>query len=325
MTDMDEDGGHERVALAVAGLVQGQVLAMSALPVLIPRVEALHPRAREVLRATRGESSQVAAPMRIPSGLAMIVTQTCDLQLHRTRAGRVLSHVAPVVQLDGPIARDASRDTKPNYVPIPWLGNTYFADLDQIALIDRGLLARATPGAVPSGPQSRDLAYRLGRYFSRAAIPNNVVRVLQPLQVISKAKNNAVQRLLSSVTQVRVTSDPPFDQPPPYRLRITLLVDEDSYPDAAPAPYGRAEAELHRIAQPLVEMLDRAEDAEAGQVVTLWARVADHISARLTSSLVRGNGDVVGIDVWVATALTANEYANSDELDFGHLSLGDES
>lgn len=325
MSDMGDEDDLERMALIIAGLVQGQILDLSAIPVLIPRHNALHPRASDVLRAAQGGTSALAAPIRIPSGLAMIVTQTCDLQPHRTLAGRALAHVAPVLELDGHLARDAARDTKPNYVPVPWLQGTYFADLDQIALIDRGMLAEASHGSAPSTEESRDLAYRLGRYFSRAAIPDNVVRALKPLQTIAESRHDAVQGVLASVSQVRLTSEPPFDASPPYRLRVILLVDGDAYPDAAPQPFRPTGADLHRIAEPLLEMLGRAEEAEMGQVVTLWTRVAEHMASRLSASLHRGNGDVADAEVVVMTALTADEFSNSDALDFGHLSLGEDS
>ncbi|MFV0457401.1 MAG: hypothetical protein ACK5MT_01315 [Actinomycetales bacterium] len=112
----------------------------------------------------------------------MLVTQTCDLQERRTARGQVLARVAPVVRLEGETLREARRDGRPNFVPVPWADEFAFADLDQMAVVDRGVLAEATPGARPAESERRDLSYRLGRYFSRAALPDEVQKALRPMQ-----------------------------------------------------------------------------------------------------------------------------------------------
>lgn len=113
-------------------------------------------------------------------------------------AGRALAHVAPIVTLKGSLLADAARDTRPNYIPAPWFADDAFADLDQMTAVDRSVLATIPLLASPEEDQRRHLAYRLGRYLSRAALPDNVNRALSPLQKVAEANHPAVKRALGS-------------------------------------------------------------------------------------------------------------------------------
>lgn len=74
----------------------------------------------------------------------------------------------------------------------------------------------------------------------------------------------------------------------------------------------------------MVELFDRAEPLERGQVLTLWGRLCDQLRARLTHELAeRSAGKVTDVLVDVASSLTPADLASSDVLDFGHYSLDD--
>jgi hypothetical protein len=252
----------------------------------------------------------------------MLVTQTCDLQAEKTRAGRPLALVAPVVKLTETRLRDALRDTRPNLIPIPWVGPDQFGDLDQIAAIDRALVASAPLIASPADSDRRGLAYRVGRYFSRAALPDDVVRALGPLSRAVDPKHKSLQRVYAAVDQIRVSSDPDYGSGPPYVLDVTLLVQEDWLPDAEPEPYKPTANEPHKIAEAMVEVFEAIEKGSAGQLVTLWCRLAEQLQDRLSNDLkARSRESVAAVNVGLATALTPRQYDESDVLDFGHLSL----
>lgn len=319
MTTADE------AAQIVGGMRQGHVLEVSALPILSSRSGPLHPAAQEI--APRGEESAPGlAPMLVPVAIVsrrvMVVTQTCDLQARKTSAGRVLAHVAPLVTLAGKDWDDAFRDTRPSLVRVPWAGDDQFADLDQMAAVDRGLLARAAVGPGPSEDERRPLAYRLGRYFGRAALPDEVIKALQPLQRTADPKHQALRKVLDAVQQIRVWSDPPYDFEGPYSLSVIIVVDSDWYPDAPPARFRDTGKELHSTASAMVEAYDSADDTLAGVLVVLWQRFVAQLSARLDNDLAGRSGGVVqAISLAIATTLTPREFDESDALDFGHLSL----
>jgi hypothetical protein len=254
----------------------------------------------------------------------MIVTQTCDLQARKTAQGRVLALVAPLVSLTGSLRDEAASDTRPNLIPVPWAGDV-FADLDQIAPVDRGLLARANAVSAPTESQRRPLAFRLGRYFSRAALPDLVVKALKPLQRVADPRHADLRRVLEVVHEIRVSADPAYDRPGPYSLAVVLVVDQDWYPDAPPGPFRDTGKELHDTAKAMVEVFDSANDPSGGALVTLWQRFLSQLTRRLETGLAeRSEGTVNSIAMSVAVALTPGQIADSDVLDFGHLSLADD-
>lgn len=316
MSEPNDDAKH------VSELLQGQIFEIPSLPILGSRARSMHPDLQQAATIRPGGSKSLVVPVRVATGKVMLVTQSCDLQERRTARGQVLAHVAPVVRLEDDTLREARRDGRPNFVPVPWVDDVSFADLDQMAVVDRGVLAEATPGARPAEPARRDLAYRLGRYFSRAALPDEVQKALRPMQKIADARHDATVRVRDAVVQIRVASTPEYDDPGPWALRVLLVVDDDWYPDTEPTPFRQTGKNLQDVTGPLVEHHDRAEVGEAGIVVTLWGRFAEHVRARLIDGLeMRSDGMVSDVTVAIVTALTPAEFDGSDVLDFGHLSL----
>lgn len=252
----------------------------------------------------------------------MLVTQTCDLQARRTERGQTLAHVAPLVELDGDNLRNAKRDARPNYVACPWLGEAWFADMDQMAPVDRGVLAEAAVGPAPTKGDRRDLAYRLGRYFSRPALPDEVLEALRPLQRVAEASHTATQRVLAAVHQIRVFADPDYNSAGPWALRVMLVVDEAWAPDVEPSDFRQTGKQLPDLAQPMTDLFDSAEPTAAGELVTLWGRLCTHLRERLLKDLnKRSAGLITDVAVGFQTALTPTEIDTSDVLDFGHYSL----
>jgi hypothetical protein len=318
----------DEVAQIVGQLLQGQVLELPALPILSTRSGPLHPAAQAIVSENSVASAHGLAPILVPvavaSGRVMVVSQTCDLQARKTSSGRVLAHVAPLVSLTARAQEDASKDSRPNLIPVPWAGDQ-FADLDQMAAVDRGLLARATVGPAPPENERRSLAYRLGRYFARAALPDEVVQALQPLQRVADPRHEALRRVLDAVLQIRVFSEPPYDGEGPYDLCVVLIVDAEWYPDAPPGKFRDTGKELHSTASAMAEVYDSADDPSGGALVVLWQRFAGQLGERLESGLeTRSEGAVKSVSFTVDTALTPGQFDDSDALDFGHLSLTSE-
>lgn len=318
MADTSDD------AAVVATYLQGQVFELNSLPVLGSRTRSMHPVAKLVAEKTAGTSSTLLVPVKIASGRVMLVTQTCDLQTRRTERGQTLVHVAPVVELEGENLRNARRDARPNYIAVPWLGGSLFADMDQMAAVDRGVLVEAPTGPRPSESDRRDLAYRLGRYFSRPALPDEVLDVLKPLQKFAEAKHFATRRVRDAVAQVRVFPNPDFAKDGPWSLRVTLVVDAEWLSDVDPKPFRETGKQFQDVTEPMTEIFDRAEPSERGQLLTLWGRLCKQLRERLTDKLrERAAGKYSDVLVDVVSSLTPADLASSDVLDFGNYSLDD--
>lgn len=318
MADKSDD------ATVVATYLQGQVFELNSLPVLGSRTRSMHPVAKAAAETRAGTTPTLIVPVKVASGRVMLVTQTCDLQARRTERGQTLAHVAPVVELEGENLRNARRDARPNYIAVPWLGDSWFADMDQIAAVDRGVLAEANVGPGPSESHRRDLAYRLGRYFSRPALPDEVLAALKPLQKFAEARHSATVRVRDAVAQVRVFPNPGFDNDGPWSLRVTLVVDDEWLSDVEPEPFHETGKQFHDVTGPMVELFDRAEMSERGMLLTLWGRLCDQLRERLKNQLAdRSAGKVADVLIDVESRLTPADLASSDVLDFGHYSLDD--
>lgn len=316
MTDARDD------ATVVATFLQGQVFDLPALPILGSGARSMHPLARQAAAARRGDSPTFIVAVRVRSGKVMLVTQTCDLQARRTERGQTLAHVAPVVELTGDTLRNAQRDARPNYVAVPWLGETWFADMDQMAPVDRGVLVEATAGPGPTGVDRRDLAYRLGRYFSRPALPDEVLEALRPLQRVADANHPDTQRVLAAVQQIRVLPAPDYNSPGPWALKVLLVVDEAWAADAEPAAVRQTGKQLPDITALMTELFDSAEPTSLASLATLWGRLCGHLRERVLRGVTeRSSGLVTDVTVAFQTALTPSEIDESDVLDFGHYSL----
>ena len=316
MTDARDD------ATVVATFLQGQVFDLVSLPVVGSGARSMHPVAKQAAASRTGTSPTFLVPVKVASGRVMLVTQTCDLQTRRTERGQTLAHVAPVVELDGDTLRNALRDARPNYVAVPWLGETWFADMDQMAPVDRGVLAEANVGPSPTEDHRRELACRLGRYFSRPALPDEVLDALRPLQNIAEANHPATKQVLDAVAQIRVFASPDYNSSGPWSLRVALIVNEAWADDVEPAPFRDTGKQLPDITRPMTEVFEAAEPSSLAELATLWGRLCSHLRERLMKDLAkRSSGLVKDVTVGFQTALTPAEIDDSDVLDFGHYSL----
>lgn len=328
---MNEDARKEYVAQRVAGLVQGVILQFPSLPFLSTHDEPLHPAAVEqVERRSKAVPNKSSGPMLSvsisPTGYVVLISQTCDLQERRTLQGRTLVQVAQVVSLaDSPLLSDAMNLAKPQYVPLPWFGEHYFADLDHVATFDRSLLASIQDLSSPVESQRRRFSYLLGRYYSRPALPDDVVKALKPLQKkAEEGKQASLRRIMDdAVEQIRVLPEPPFDSGEKSHLTIYFLLDPDWYPEAQPADLGRQLGKAaHNVADALVELFDKAEDVDHGKIVQLWRELLNRFTVELNEKLAQNSSwPISGFTTVPVVALTANEYEASDLLDLGYLSL----
>lgn len=324
------DREYEEVAKAIAApiskLVQGQVLHLKNLPVLASTRHSMLPSASPPSgEGDPGSHSRQVVGYPIESGLAAVITQTCDLQMHTTLGGRQLLHVAPIVLVgaDSKYAKAADDGSTARYVPVSWLAvasdQRALIDLDAVALIDRGLILDITLGPQPPRALARRIESAFGRPWSRPALPNDVVRSLKPLRdKIVEARNPNLRRFFDAgVYQVRVQIVESLPEGTGLRVFIYLIPYPEWYPDdgdgAATGVAKQLSADLEKLGTAAVGAFDSFDPAtpnSSGRTLrTIWARITqvleqrcqEAVSSATAAATAKGETfEVIGVSVSVA-------------------------
>jgi len=320
----------DEVASALAKIVQGQVFGLNRLMVMSTRRGPVHPAAQAFVGPGKRAPSEglelVLLPLEVETGKVMLVTQTCDLQPRQTSGGRTNAHVAPIVGLDGAALRDALAGLSPRFVPVPWLGPGLAADLDQVTPVDRAVLALCERGPSPEETQRRALAAALGRVYARAALPDEVVKVLETLRRTAvDAKDSAVRRVFDeAIVQIRVMPDAAYHADEGCAITVLILLEADWYPEVEPAKFRDTGKDPVAIAPLIVDAYESGDDSRAGELMTLWGRLRKSLEDRLLVRAQSHSPSVTDVTVRLETALTPAEYETSDVLDLTYLTFAAE-
>jgi hypothetical protein len=166
----------------------------------------------------------------------VVVSQTCDVVLPK----RPTVSLAQVVELDGTKRAEAATGTNPRLVPLPVLGEKYFADLcfiesrlkdDLVGLVVGRLVA---PGIDLDDEQvKRDFTLSVTRWFGRFPFPDVVVPWLRPLERVVREKyrkQSSLGELLRKViVEIRIEEAGQWRQPP-YTLEVHTIVRAEVLP-----------------------------------------------------------------------------------------------
>ena len=259
---------------------QGDVLELGAVAWLaLPRI----PLTKQAAEADgTGVSCLLAESQKV-----VVVSQTCDVVRRCSERPFVL--LAQVVVLEEPAAGEARRGTRPRFVPIPGLGDDYFADLDLVVGAEKSALlhVESTRG-LPDERSQRRFGDGVGRVFRRFAFPDDLSVALRGLVVRVRDKhdkNSPEGRALAALEEIRLTGSPAWDAPE-VDVFITF------------APSTREEADSLMPTE------------EWDEVVDGWLRRAEPFG------VVRSvDGAMIPLD-----ELTAREYVDSDAMDLDYLS-----
>ena len=180
-----------RRAASVASFVQGEVLEVPDVCVVV--VDLAWPLDDSSAAMATSEGGDLAV-VPAPSESVVLLTQTCDLQ--RTTPESRFCQVAPVTNGSPAFARQVHRGYWPGWVDLPWHWPTSVADLFQITTLERSVLVGVASRGRPGTPWQRaHVAERVGRHFSRAALPDAVSAALRPfVDRIKKKYDKALQR-----------------------------------------------------------------------------------------------------------------------------------
>ena len=120
----------------------------------------------------------------------VILTQTCDLVRSPNERPDVV--LAPLVPISQAADLDAIKKRRyPRYAWVPGAGDHVVVDLDAAMTLTKDVLVRAsrTRGLLTTG-QARHFARSVGRKYQRAALPDDVVSLLRPLEENVKKKHD---------------------------------------------------------------------------------------------------------------------------------------
>lgn len=182
----------------------------------------------------------------------VVISQTCDVVLGK----RPTILVAALRELEHQDATEARRRDNPRYVELAGHG---FADLCHVTSIEKpALLVESIETGLDQEDDSavRVFSLGVGRWFSRFAVPDDVVPWLRPLQDAVRSKydkpDSSLGQILHKVAEIRVEADrwthpvrvirlhvivkageiPTYEEPPPMSDAIArkLRLGDDEGP-----------------------------------------------------------------------------------------------
>lgn len=317
----DED--IERATRASRAIIQGSVISLGH---VLWMADLEHPLTEEAHDSATGE---VRNPIihRVDDKV-MVLTQTCDL--YWTGRKKHLAVICPIALASPNTDGNQIKGAMPQFINIPWCpdapeGKHWVADLRYITTIERSLLVGAEEIARPTQPAiQRELARNLGRYLYRAAIPNDIVTAIEPLQKKSKdnhRKQNAVGNILRHVRQLRLHAYPDYDGAAPHALTVIFVIDENLLDPAEVTDLTKTTIAKPRETTAGIEALDRELkmwDATGGMSpipLEIWTAAASELVGEISVG-----GPIGSVIAKVATGLTPREYEDTDQLDVEYLS-----
>lgn len=257
--------------------------------------------------------------------LAMVVSQSCDLA--RTDNSRQFVTLCPVYPVPPEAASEVRSGSHPRLLEVTWLPDqgdaSLVADLSVLTTLERGLLVGLPILARTPEADRRRVAQALARYLGRPALPDAINWYLDRLTEHADErhdKDSPLGRFLQRIVQIRLTTDHPLDEDPPWRLHLIFIVREEHLLDSSPEAVNAANA--RRLGTDGIIALDRFlnefdSDPSFGRADDLWRRAIDQWLSRL-----RPSPAVDGHPTFeVVSALPPHRYEQSDVLDLGYLSL----
>lgn len=166
-----------------------------------------------------------------PDGV-VIVMQTCDVVV--ASPARTTIQVAPIVGLPEPAATDARRGKRPQYVHIPELGDSYFADMKVVATLEKGYVVRREASrGVEKDKEVRRFGKATGRRYSRFPFPDEVTPWLAPLEEVIVSRHDDDEKpeswALQQVSEFRISADNGWSGPH-YDLKLLVVVEPGTIP-----------------------------------------------------------------------------------------------
>jgi hypothetical protein len=216
---------------------------------------------------------------------AVVVSQTCDVVLPK----RPTVALAPVVELTGDVAQQATRRENPRYVHLPLLSGDQFGDLAFLHSFDKTALSGAwfVEGVDPDDDEAaRALSLAVGRWFSRFPVPDDVVPWLNPLLAVVRQKyrkpKSPLGRILQDVVEIRIEAERWSVRPLDLTLHVIVkagvipTLENDEIDKAAASEAFAAREEIGSPTD-IASML--VNDQNDKRKATLWPLLAESMAS----------------------------------------------
>ncbi|WP_329349488.1 hypothetical protein OG226_18295 [Streptomyces sp. NBC_01261] len=271
-----------------------------------------------------------------------MITQTCDLVL----PDRLTAHLAPVVELSTNDAKANRSGRRPHLVPLPALGDCFFADLTYVATIDKSIVVdSARIAGVKDIGDIRKFGQRVGRRFSRFAFPDEVVPWLRPLQSLAESRalkdSSPIGWAFQQVASLRLLCEADWDNAP-YPLTLCIVLEPGVLPSFpanldVPRPsvkisawlYAADGSSLARKHGEIAELLQRETDVSltTADRYWLWSALSEAWAGLCVAPpnstpqvLNAVEGGTIESEVMSTEDFSFEKFRNSEEIDLDHLS-----
>lgn len=271
----------------------------------------------------------------LPDGDIVIVSQTCDVR----NTKREFVSIAPVIPIGKGDQSNIKKGRKPLFVPVgpcPSLA----ANLEEVHSVPRdalvGCLVRGETVDHASGKEASILSSRIGRAYSRAALPDEVNLVMEKFSIKLRDryfKNSYVAEALDYLEDIRIGCQD-WNQPGReltlyYLLPAELLSSQDFIEpgwswetgkiyDLDPERTSYQDLSLDQSAKLICSNIN--SDASLGTKYALWERYIDHVHDQYLQNEL--NAEVISIHSEVVSALDFNydQFVHTESLEFSALS-----
>lgn len=260
----------------------------------------------------QGDCIRGPIPARPDVEIWAVISQTCDLV-----SARPWVQLAPIIDLPENRAGNARSGRQPRHIAVEQVGHNSFTDLDEVLTIRKDEIVGLEVLLAPRSDEwRRTFGRAIGRYYSRAALADDINLQLEPILKYLRnkdGKQSAEGDLLGRVlSELRIMSDEDWTE-----ATLLLILRDDDLPgpeELVDQPSDRARFDgcaPPKIAGMIAQTPDPAERAG------LWQLYAGLLAEKL------GGGGPLEVVEGLAVPeheLTYRDLRTSDRIDLDYLS-----
>lgn len=263
--------------------------------------------------------------------LAMIVSQSCEI----ARSGnppnaRPFATLCPVLRVPLVARKKRKRDSFPHLIDVGWHtveqadNHVWVADLSLTTTVERSVLIGRPELGRPVNDSRRRLSEGIARYFGRPGLPGWIRPFMEPVStIVSKhaPADSSLGRVLDvHLHDIRLSSEPEFDDPGPYVVHVTLVPDGDiQLEEEIEIAHGTTNiSDLVDASDHLVSVIDRPTSTDETDLEGAW-----RLWGTCLLSTTQTRPEVAKLILRVRSKLSPDQYWMSEPIDLKYLSAPD--
>lgn len=263
--------------------------------------------------------------------LAMMLSQSCEIaRSGKPSNARPFATICPVLRLPLDARKKRTRGSFPHLIDVGWhtaepsANHVWVADLSLTTTAERSVLIGRPELSRPVNDSRRRLSEAIARYFGRPGLPGWVSPFMEPVSTIV-AKHAPADSSLGRVLDLhlhdlRLSSEPQFDDPGPYVVHVTLVPDGDiQLEEEIEIAHGTTNIrDLANASDHLVSVIDRPTSTDETDLEDAWR----HWGTCLLSTT-QTRPEVAKLILRVCSKLSPDQYWTSESIDLKYLSAPD--